>query len=477
MQPDDVKRRVIQAKLHLKFCTEIYKHQLRQGAHFLHEHPATAESWAEECMERLKKHLCVEPVIGHMCQYGMVHVDKEGVKWPVLKPTKWLSSSLALLRRLSRKCPRGSGGEFGHKHIILFGKEKTQSAAIYPPELCRQILLGIQEQMKLEAKPMGQHLGSLMSSKMPVYDLSKDLEKLEVTIDEQDNELEDWDPTEGSCGGSPCTDFEVGDQSEGSNDYQDIRDSVSGDTLPAPLVEKAHQYVLDFMQDWKIGDLVPTSTARQRTGKMPIRGKWVNVNKQDEKNPLIRSRYVACEVNTYRDESLYASTPPLEALRFLLSWTATRSRAQPKNNILLVDVRKAHLHADAEREVYVQLPPELRANHPGKCWRLRKCLCGIRDAPKLREALYTKSLVNMGFVAGKASASCFFHPKLDVSCVVHGDDFSFSGNEEALCWVQKKMEQVFLCNIEGKLGEDLGDLKQTHILNRIISWEKWGGSV
>ena len=151
---------------------------------------------------------------------------------------------------------------------------------------------------------------------------------------------------------------------------------------------------------------MPTSQAKRRTGKVPIRGKWVDVNKQYEKNPLIRSRYVACEVNTYKDESLFASTPPLEALRFLLSWTATRQKHTGRRKVLLIDVRKAHLHADAEREVYVQLPPELRDKCPGMCWKLRKCLYGTRDAPKLWEGLCTRTLIGMGFRAGKANASC-----------------------------------------------------------------------
>ena len=33
--------------------------------------------------------------------------------------------------------------------------------------------------------------------------------------------------------------------------------------------------------------------------------------------------------------------------------------------VLLIDVRKAHLHADAVREVYVELPPGLQEKFPG----------------------------------------------------------------------------------------------------------------
>ena len=107
--------------------------------------------------------------------------------------------------------------------------------------------------------------------------------------------------------------------------------------------------------------------------------------------------------------------------------------------MLLIDVRKAHLHAMAVREVYVQPPPEVRAKHPGMCWKLKRCLYGTRDAPAQWEALYIKRLQEMGFTVGSASANCFYNPNLDVQCVVHGDDFSFSGDSQALDWVQDKM--------------------------------------
>ena len=71
-------------------------------------------------------------------------------------------------------------------------------------------------------------------------------------------------------------------------------------------------------------------------------------------NPNIRCRWVACEVATYKDDSMFASTPPLEAIRFLLSDVATRVKGEAQKKILLIDVKKAHLHASAVREIYVE---------------------------------------------------------------------------------------------------------------------------
>ena len=33
------------ARRHIEFCIQLYRHQLRQGRHFLHEHPWGARSW------------------------------------------------------------------------------------------------------------------------------------------------------------------------------------------------------------------------------------------------------------------------------------------------------------------------------------------------------------------------------------------------------------------------------------------------
>ena len=143
-------------------------------------------------------------------------------------------------------------------------------------------------------------------------------------------------------------------------------------------------------------------------------GKWVDRNKGDVAKPNLRSRYVACEVATYRDDSMFAATPPLEALRLLLSHAAERGPrggTRGPKKVLLMDVRKAHLHAESERTVYVHLPPELKAQHPGKCWLLRRCLYGTRDAPARWEALYTKELKAIGVSAWKSKQLLLLPPQ------------------------------------------------------------------
>ena len=39
--------------MHIEFCIELYREQLKHGRYFLHEHPAYATSWQLEAMQRL----------------------------------------------------------------------------------------------------------------------------------------------------------------------------------------------------------------------------------------------------------------------------------------------------------------------------------------------------------------------------------------------------------------------------------------
>jgi hypothetical protein len=220
------------------------------------------------------------------------------------------------------------------------------------------------------------------------------------------------------------------------------------------------------MLSWGVWDEVPVEECRRVTNKNPLGGKWVDVNKGDAANPLVRCRYVAKEIAFTRSDDFFAATPPLEALRLLVSHAASNRAKNLK--LMVMDARKAHLHAMAEREVFVDLPPERR--RPGFCAKLRRCLYGTRDAPARWEAYLTSELAKMGFTRGQASPCCFHNAKTEVQCVVHGDDFVFVGKGEDLAKIEKQMQAGFLIKLMGRLGGDADDCKELCILNRVLRW-------
>ena len=68
---------------------------------------------------------------------------------------------------------------------------------------------------------------------------------------------------------------------------------------------------------------VPLQQCWDETGKSPIQLRWIDRNTRDENDPLYRSRIVAKEIKTYANPDLFAATPPVEYLRFLLSCVAS----------------------------------------------------------------------------------------------------------------------------------------------------------
>ena len=100
---------------------------------------------------------------------------------------------------------------------------------------------------------------------------------------------------------------------------------------------------------------------------------------------------VGKEFNDYAVDGLFAATPPLEALRLLLSWAATSDAGRSTSvgvkgsskNMLIADVSRAFFEAPAKRDLCVELPEEAlegeetTTNTVGK---LLASLYGTRDA-------------------------------------------------------------------------------------------------
>ena len=68
---------------------------------------------------------------------------------------------------------------------------------------------------------------------------------------------------------------------------------------------------------------VSRAVATERTGKAPIKVMRVDHNKGSKDKPEIRSRLVAKEIKTSYKPELFAATPPLEALKLLMSLKAS----------------------------------------------------------------------------------------------------------------------------------------------------------
>ena len=201
-----------------------------------------------------------------------------------------------------------------------------------------------------------------------------------------------------------------------------------------------------------------------------VRCRWVLCNKGDSTHPDVRARLVACEVNYAgtKDDSFYASTPPLESKKMLFAKYVNQPIVDGKAmRLSFIDVKKAYFNGVPRRKVYMKLPPELGLPQ-NMVGLMVRCVYGTRDAGAIWEETFRSVLESAGFTSGVASPCIFHHKDRNVTVVVHGDDFTSLGNDDNLDWFQKVMEAAFEIKVRGRLGIGCDGPNEIRILNRIV---------
>ena len=99
-------------------------------------------------------------------------------------------------------------------------------------------------------------------------------------------------------------------------------DDAAEKHLDRELVQQARQVALEYFRKLKVCAHVAREHMKSTGGNI-IGVRRVDVNKGDESEKKYRSRVVGKQYNNKVDDSLYAPTPPLEALRYIISDAAT----------------------------------------------------------------------------------------------------------------------------------------------------------
>ena len=123
----------------------------------------------------------------------------------------------------------------------------------------------------------------------------------------------------------------------------------------------------------KVYECVPRTHLATTGGKI-IGTMWIDTNKGDADNPNVRFRLVGKEIRTGSDDALFARTPPLEALRLIISRAATLGAGGKRSEIMINDVSRAYFYAKCTRDLYVELPAEDPDAHPDFIGKLMLCL-------------------------------------------------------------------------------------------------------
>ena len=132
---------------------------------------------------------------------------------------------------------------------------------------------------------------------------------------------------------------------------------------------------------------------------------------------------------------------------------------------MVLDVKRAFLHGDIQRPVYIRLPAEdPKSCVPGLLGKLRKAMYGTRDAPAVWQKVVKEAMLSVGFVCSLSNPSVFRHERRDILVVTHVDDFLCCAQRDDLDWLWKSLSKRY--TLKSKvLGPNSGEFRDQ------ISWE------
>ena len=235
---------------------------------------------------------------------------------------------------------------------------------------------------------------------------------------------------------------------------------------------EARSKEIEYIRKKKVWTKVRRSEAISKGWKI-IRTRWIDTNKEDDENPVYRSRMVGKEFNDGVVDGLFAGTPPLEALRYFVHEAATVDNGGREDKVLMInDVARAFFEAKATLCVCVELPEEDKTEEDKEEDRvglLQMSLYGTRDAAMNWQEEVARVMKEWGFTRGLYNPCLYYHPEWEIKTLVHGDDFASVGARDAVNKFRAKLEQRFELTTQVIGPGELED-KEGRVLNRIVRY-------
>ena len=113
---------------------------------------------------------------------------------------------------------------------------------------------------------------------------------------------------------------------------------VHGKWLDKNRAIEARRLELEFFRKMGVYTKVPRSMAGE---SKVITTRWIDTDKGDAENPNYRARLVGREIKTDERPDLFAATPPLESLRYIVSKCASNQVGSQRYCILSSDIKRA----------------------------------------------------------------------------------------------------------------------------------------
>ena len=294
---------------HTAFVVKLYKIQMEAGRKFLHEHPpdATARSLRE--VLKMEQAASVYTAEGDRCMFGLNTWRRNGRAEAVARGrTRFTTNSYHVAAELNRRCV----GAHRHQERHVVGGSSGLE------DLCRAVHRGLVREQRAHASGLA-----------AVAEVTPGPARWPASPRQATTHPNPQDLHQQEAVGV----WKLQEQNDGS-----AWDDVTGMPLDRKKVQAARKEEIEYVRQKNVWTKMDRVEAIRR-GYQVIKTRWIDINKGDDQNPVYRSRFVAKDFNTGDAQGLFAGTPPLEALRYLIHDAATKG---PERKVVMInDVARA----------------------------------------------------------------------------------------------------------------------------------------
>ena len=320
MTPREKADELHRARVHMQFVCRMYKLQHEEGRYFLHEHSQSELPSRKDCVEEIQEMTGAKLMSVSQGSCSLPSIRRERNVELNEKSTMMVTNCPAIAFTLRVSAEARFLNKRYPEHL-----ERNEHKSI--EDLREDISCGIQ----LQHKWSRQHKNLLASV---------DVKNPHANFGDVENSV----PPE-----------------ESNDDLLDQAwDGHAGESLDAKKVKEARRLEMEYYDKMHVFDKVLVAQCWERTGKAPLKARLVDI----DRGTRCRSRWVAKQFRGSDSEEWFAATPPIEALRALISHTMSGTK---KKALMVCDVSRAFFYAPVQQD-------------NNMCVQLRMCMYGTKAA-------------------------------------------------------------------------------------------------
>ena len=225
-------------------------------------------------------------------------------------------------------------------------------------------------------------------------------------------------------------------------------DDVTGEVLPPKLVEAGMAVERERFKEFDVKEDVDEGEA---VGHDVVNSRWVLRKRLKKHVEEVKARIVGQQFRRRGDlipGGVFAGTPTTLGMMLVFYYAAALAM-----NLDIGDVVTAFLQARLPDDVVMFVQPPGSERKPGKLWRLKRALYGLRASPRYFQTFFASALIGLGWKRGVVDPQFFWLPGGLGYLSVHADDVLIATLPEQTERIKQAIAEVMKIRWEDQVDD------------------------